>query len=256
MKITRTLSGFAALLLLPPLLMACTPSRSAAPESAAPASAAGESDISPVVLLGDSISVGLSAPLTEAFAASGNRFRSLASDGGGNVTGPFSEKVWEQLPAQLTEAEPGLVVYQITSYDWGTEAEQREAYRRLVDLVASLGARLVFVTPPPLRADDFYEPHLDELQRTAAVAADVADASDGVARLLDAVDVWGQEYQQERDGVADRSSDGVHVCPQGAARYTVWLLDEIASEHSDFTPAPVEEWANTGWSSDEGFRGC
>lgn len=74
--------------------------------------------------------------------------------------------------------------------------------------------------------------------------------------MLDASQVWGTSYQQTRDGKADRSSDGIHVCPQGAARFTGWFLKEMAERHPGFTPPAAGEWANTGWAGDQHFIGC
>lgn len=199
-----------------------------------------------VLFAGDSIAAGLSAPLTEAFAASGVRFRSIASEGGGNVVGPNAESTWATLPDAIAETAPAVVVYQITTYDWGTAQEQQDAYTRLAQTVTEAGATLVVVTMPPIRPDDFYAPHLADLARTA----DVAGAVPGV-HLRDAGEVWGAEFQP--DG---RSSDGIHACPQGAARYTTWLLRELATLWPGFTPAAPETWANTGWSADKRFIGC
>ena len=205
--------------------------------------------LSRVLLLGDSIAAGEALPMTAAFAASGVEFQSIASDGGGNVVGPFAEENWKKLPAEITSAGPAVVVYQLTTYDWGSAQEQRAAYDRLLTTVTGAGAKLVFVTAPPIRPDDFYRPHMADLDR----APDVARA---VGTVLDAGAVWGDEYRQVRDGKPDRSTDGVHTCPQGAARFTHWLLTELAKLFDGFTPAPPRSWANTGWSADRRFTGC
>lgn len=209
-----------------------------------------------VALLGDSVAASLAVPLTQAFAAGNIRFVSLAADGGGNVVGPFARKRWARLPDQIAEAEADLVLYQITGYDWGSRKAQRAGYERLLDTVADTGATLAFVTLPPIRPDDFYRPHMADLKRTEAVARAVVADSGGRAVLLDAAAVWGDEFQRTRDGKVERSKDGVHVCPQGAARYTAWLLDELAKLYPGYSPAPARTWANSGWSADEHFRGC
>lgn len=216
----------------------------------------GASDQSKVVLLGDSIAEGESLPLTAAFKAGGVGFAPFAADGGGNVVGPFSEKNWETLPGQIAAAKPTVVVYQIATYDWGTQAEQQAAYTKLVDTVSGVGAKLAFVSMPPIKADDFYQPHMADLQRTAAVAKTVADGSGGKAVFLDATAVWGETYQQTKNGKADRSADGIHTCPQGAARFTNWLLSNLTGLLPDFTPPDASTWANTGWSGDKRFQGC
>ena len=210
--------------------------------------------LSTVLFLGDSVAAGEALPLAAAFDASHVRFRSIASDGGGNVVGPFADENWKTLPKQITSAKPSVVVYQLTTYDWGSEQEQRAAYDRLLTTVTDAGAKLVFVTSPPITPDDFYRPHLADLTRTPEVAKAVA--SGGKATVLDAAAVWGTTYQQVRNGKPDRSADGIHTCPQGAARFTNWLLTELAKLYPGFTPAPAKAWANTGWSADDHFKGC
>ncbi|WP_017559340.1 SGNH/GDSL hydrolase family protein [Nocardiopsis baichengensis] len=245
--------------LVGPLLLSvgCSGGSSASEDAGAPegADASAGPGLSEVLLLGDSVAAGQALPMAEAFDASGVEFVSEASDGGGNVVGPFSEKNWEELPDRIADADPDLVVYQVTTYDWGTADEQREGYGKLLTTVTDQGADLVFVTMPPIKPDDFYRPHMDQLERTSEIAGQVADSS-GDARLLDAGEVWGDEYQRARDGEPDRSEDGIHTCPQGAARFTQWLLEELSDAYPGFTPAEPDEWADTGWSADERFKGC
>lgn len=225
--------------------------------AAAPATtAAAGSGTAKVLFLGDSIAAGEAIPLSAAFKASGVGFQSVAADGGGNVVGPFSANNWKKVPGQLAAARPTTVVYQITTYDWGTAQAQRTAYGKLAATVAKAGAKLVFVTAPPIKPDDFYRPHMADLNRTPGIARSVAAGSRGRAVLLDAGAVWGGTYRQIRDGKADRSTDGIHTCPQGAARFTNWLLGKLASMSPRFTPAAPRTWANTGWSGDARFKGC
>ncbi|MDA8369730.1 MAG: SGNH/GDSL hydrolase family protein [Nocardiopsaceae bacterium] len=213
-------------------------------------------ELSTVVFLGDSVAQGQALPLAAAFEGSDVDFHSMASTGGGNIVGPAAEKQWETLPDEIASAEPSTVIYQITTYDWGSEQEQRDAYERLLTTVTEADAKLVFVTMPPIKPDDFYKPHMDDLNRAPDVAQAVAEGSPEQAVVLDANEVWGDTYQQNRDGVADRSSDGIHTCPQGAARFTDWLLTELEELYPDFTPPAPEDWANAGWSGDEHFKIC
>ncbi|MEV4641823.1 SGNH/GDSL hydrolase family protein [Actinoplanes sp. NPDC049548] len=245
--------GLCGLLLL---TTACSGQSTDAPAGSRPAAAAASPGMSKVLLLGDSVAAGEAPPLGAAFAAADVPFQSLAADGGGNVVGPFSDEQWKTLPKEITAAKPSLVVYQITTYDWGSRDEQESAYRRLLSTVTRAGAELVFVTMPPIKPDDFYKPHKSDLDRAPAAARTVAEGSSGKAHLLDAGEVWGDSYQQHRNGKADRSSDGVHTCPQGAARFTKWLLDALAKRFPGFTPPDPQAWANTGWSADKRFKGC
>lgn len=242
--ITQRILGLGAAGLL--LLSACS----------GPASTTTHSSLGKVLFVGDSVAVGEALPMTAAFQASHVDFRSIAADGGGNVVGPFADQQWPALSAQLTSAKAAVVVYQITTYDWGTEQQQKAAYDKLLGTVTGTGAELVFVTMPPIRPDDFYRPHMADLDRTTDVARSVVAGSAGKATVLDSAAVWGGTYQQTRDGRPDRSADGIHTCPQGAARFTGWLLGEFGKLFPGFTPAPAQDWANTGWSADRHFQGC
>lgn len=248
---TKRLAGALTLILLTAACSA-TSTSDGSDSSAKP----GSSGPGRVVLIGDSVAEGLSLPLREAFASDDVEFQSLASDGGGAVVGPVSGEVWKSLPKDIAKADPDTVIYQITTYDWGTEKEQEAGYRRLLSTVTDAGANLMIVTMPPIKADDFYRPHLKELKHTTRAARAVAEASGGKAVVLDASSVWGDTYQQTKDGKADRSSDGIHTCPQGAARFTRWMLAEMAKTYPDFTPPSATEWANTGWAGDKRFIGC
>lgn len=59
-----------------------------------------------------------------------------------------------------------------------------------------------------------------------------------------------------RDGKADRSADGSHTCPQGAAHFTNRLLGRLATLFPGCTPVAPQAWANTGWPADPHFTGC
>lgn len=214
-----------------------------------------EAGVSPLLLLGDSVAAGEAAALTHAVAASGAKFVDATSTGGGNVVGPNARAQWKKLPRTLADVDGGMVVYQLTSYDWGTPKQQRAAYERLAAETAAAGADLVLVSMPPIKPDAFYEPHMGELAGAAAAAREVAKNAADV-EFLDASEVWGKAYRRERAGEIDRSKDGIHTCPQGAARFAGWLLGELAHLYPGFEPADAEEWANTGWSSSRRFHGC
>lgn len=262
MKTRRPLTlALTGVLLL--LTAACSVQPATRDGSTAPGVPAGPSELGPpgaglsrVILLGDSVALGQSLAIGAAFAASDVEFHSMASAGGGTVVGPVSAELWQTLPDRISSAKPSTVIYQITSYDWGTEQEQRDAYERLLHTVTSIGARLVFVTMPPIEPDDFYTPHLDDLDRAPQVARRVAEAAVGQAVVLDAGEVWGETYQRTRGQAPDRSSDGIHTCPQGAARFTSWLLAELTELYPEFTAPAPEKWANTGWAADDRFIGC
>ena len=255
MTTTRTLA--LALTALLPLSAACSGESAASdPSPSRTTFAPTGPGLSKVLFLGDSIAAGEALPMSAAFEAGGVEFQSEASEGGGNVVGPFSDRNWKKLPGQITSAAPAAVIYQITTYDWGSGRQQKAAYEKLLATTATSGAKLVFVTMPPIRPDDFYKPHMAELRRAPDVARTVAAASPDQAVFLDAGAVWGDTYRRVRDGEPDRSTDGIHTCPQGAARFTNWLLTELKKPFPGFAPADARTWANTGWSADKHFKGC
>ncbi|MGI5189450.1 acyltransferase family protein [Promicromonospora sp. CA-289599] len=213
-------------------------------------------ELSTVLFMGDSIAAGEALPLDAAMTAGGLTLESIAADGGGGVVGPLADSTWAELPGVIASVEPDVIVYQITTYDWGTPQEQRDGYERLATTAADAGADLVLVPFPPIRPDDFYAPHMAELDRTDDIAREVAAGSGGQAVLLDSTAVWGDTYQQYRDGEPDRSDDGIHTCQQGAARFAGWLLGELAQRYSGFVPAHPREWVDAGWAADDRFKGC
>lgn len=210
--------------------------------------------LSRVLWLGDSVAVGLGLPLSFAFDAAGVEFSSIASPGGGTVVGELGSKTWETLSDRLRTMKPSTIIYQVTTYDWGSRADQESAYQRLVDAAGE--ATVIFVTVPPILADDFYAPHIEELSRTTAAAEAVAQRSAGRAHVLDAAGVWGKTFAKTVSGKQYRSDDGIHSCPHGAARFTSWLLDALSTVYPAFTPPAEPTWANAGWDWDERFIGC
>ncbi|WP_345761718.1 SGNH/GDSL hydrolase family protein [Diaminobutyricibacter sp. McL0608] len=253
----RILAGLTTLLLL--TTTACSsppdskPSISAELQTELPAAGDG---LSRVLFFGDSIAEGLALPLSFAFDASRVEFSSSAAAGGGTVVGELSASTWTMLNDRLAHMKPSTVIYQITTYDWGTQAELEAAYQRLLRATSAAHADLVFVTMPPIHPDDFYAPHMEDLTRTADVARQVVDGSNGHAHLFDAHEVWGKTFNKDVDGKRFRSDDGIHTCPQGAASFTKWLLEQLKGVYPSFSPAAPHAWANTGWASDKHFIGC
>ncbi len=212
--------------------------------------------LSRVIVLGDSVAAGQALALGAALGSADVELHSAASTGGGGVVGPVADQTWAEVPDLIASAKPSTVIYQVTTYDWGTPEEQRAGYERLAEEVAAVDALLVLVSMPPIEPDEFYAPHMTELEAAQEAARAVAEASDGRAVFLDAGEVWGETFERTVDGETDRSSDGIHTCPQGAARWTVWLLDELAAQYPDFTPPAPREWAAAAWADGEEFVGC
>ncbi|MFF7250984.1 SGNH/GDSL hydrolase family protein [Embleya sp. NPDC008237] len=203
---------------------------------------------------GDSIGEVEAPALQAAMRANGTEFKSMAAAGAGGVIGEVAEPTWEQLPKELGSFKPNVVVYQITTYDWGKPEEQHASYERLVKTVTDAGAELVIVSAPPFRIDDFHKPHEAEIKSAPKSARDVADKHPGKVRYLDAAALWGTDGAAAK---AHRSSDGIHSCQQGSAAFAQWLGKELGKQYS-FTPAAVDRWATGSWTGDKvyGRLGC
>ncbi|MGJ7908685.1 SGNH/GDSL hydrolase family protein [Actinopolyspora sp. H202] len=253
-KGTKLLTATCALLLA--TVGACSQSNRADTSAADGTPSSGQAP--EVLWLGDSVAAQLAKPLTSAAKASELPFKSIAAAGGGNVSGreKLTQSTFQRLNKALDSYSPDVVTYQVSTYDWGTEKEQRAAYEKLLQTVADSGAKLAIVTMPPIKPDDFYKDHMDELDRTTRLVEEVAASSDGKAVVFDSTQVWGEEFQKKRDGELYRKSDGIHTCPQGAAQFTDWMLEKLAKQFGGFTPTKPESWADAGWSGDSEFEGC
>ncbi|WP_449345795.1 SGNH hydrolase domain-containing protein [Streptomyces xanthochromogenes] len=206
-----------------------------------------------VLWVGDSIAGAEAPALGAALKAGGVEFKDASSDGGGTVvdggdgiTGKISEDTWKQLAANIGSFKPTVVAYQITTYDWGSQDKQRAAYEKLAETAKSAGAKLVLVSAPPIKIDDFYKKHESQMRSATKAAEEAAKNSGGAAMFLDSGRLWGADAAAKK---AQRSSDGIHNCQQGAAAFAKWLSEQLGRE-AGFTPAPVDAWAKGAWTGD------
>jgi hypothetical protein len=202
-----------------------------------------------LVVFGDSIAYDEEPAVRAAFGASGVPAALFAFPGAG-IAMDLADPVAMYRQNVINER-PDVVLYQLSLWDDTAEPVQLAHYREFTDMVLAHGASLVFVTPPPLRADQ-QNPALARLP--AIVAAMVAiDPSRVVS--LDSSAVWGAPFAQDMNGdkIPERKPDGVHVCPSGAARFAAWLLDALASRFT-ITPAPLADWATGTWTKDKRYR--
>ncbi|MFE9370514.1 SGNH hydrolase domain-containing protein [Streptomyces sp. NPDC006711] len=206
-----------------------------------------------VLWVGDSITGAEAPALAAALKAGGVEFKDASSDGGGTVvdggdeiTGKISEDTWKQLAANIGSFKPTVIAYQVTTYDWGSEDKQRAAYDKLAKTAKDAGAKLVLVTAPPIKIDDFYKKYEPQMRTAPKAAEAAAKNSDGAAVFLDSAQLWGTDAAGKK---AQRSSDGIHNCQQGAAAFAKWLTEQLGGE-AGFTPAPVDAWAQGEWTGD------
>lgn len=73
--------------------------------------------------------------------------------------------------------------------------------------------------------------------------------------VVDTAPAWGTTMAVDIDGdaVPDRKPDGVHVCPQGAARLAMWLLDDLAARVDGISVPPADRWVTGPWTSSERY---
>jgi hypothetical protein len=202
-----------------------------------------------VIVAGDSVAFDEEPALLAAFGASGVTASLDAFPGAGiAIAGDDPIATFRQ---HVQQEHPDVVVYQLSVWDVTAEPVQRARYREFTDMVLASGAALVFVTPPPIRADQ----QNPALARLPGIAADMVAISPARVVLLDSVAVWGSTYAQDLNGdkIPERKPDGVHICPSGAARFAVWLLDALATRFA-FTPAPAAQWATLAWTKDVRYR--
>lgn len=221
--------------------------------ASAGAIAAGEApvvlpEIGPVLWVGDSVANDLAPALGAAFGAAGVPWTNGAGDGvrftpGGGVD---PVELWTRV---LGGATFSTVVLHLSYWDSPAELDVlRVSLSWFRDTVVARGARLVIVTPPPVR-DDLVDPGL---ARQLQVAQELVDGSAGAVVLVDSAPLWGPSmaYDIDGDGAPDRKPDGVHVCPQGAARFANWFVAELATRFAGITPQPAATWAAGPWATD------
>jgi hypothetical protein len=91
-----------------------------------------------------------------------------------------------------------------------------------------------------------------ERSRLKRIVRELAAAAPDRVTVLDPEPVWGRSVERDRDGdgVPERWADEIHVCPQGAARWTAWLLAELALRYRGVQPADAASWVNGAWLDD------
>ena len=203
-----------------------------------------------VLMVGDSMAFDEWPAVASALFAGKISIGGYVSPGAGLLDTRYDSTM--AIDKMVVDFQPDLVLYQGSLWDSGTPDAQRVAYQRFTDVVLGQGARLAFVTIPPLRADHQDPANLGAL---TGIMHDIADAHPGQIIVLDSDQVWGPVFTQDVNGdkVPERKPDGVHVCPSGAAMYAVWLTDQLQQRFADFVPAPPAEWANGDWANDQRY---
>jgi len=151
------------------------------------------------------------------------------------------------------QAKPSVVVYQLSNWDAQFAQDlQRSSFDSYVSKIRATGAMLVLLSPPPVDLTRQTEDHsvlLAEANRLATL-----DPANII--LLDSSTLWGTTYRRDLDGdgIPDRKVDGVHICPEGAARLGEWLVEQLGAHFSGVVPVPPSAWVTGPWSTDQRYN--
>jgi peptidoglycan/LPS O-acetylase OafA/YrhL len=201
------------------------------------------------LLVGDSVAYDTWPGIQAALEASGIAASAYVKPGAGLLDTKYGSAV--EIDAAIAEFTPDLVMYQASLWDFGAIQDQQAAYQRFTTFVLERGARLAFITIPPLRDDQ----HNDQLTPLLGIMNDLAAQYPGLVQVFDSNNAWGPTFDSDvnDDLVPERKPDGVHVCPSGSALFANWLLDELASRFVGFVPASPEIWATGSWTTDQRY---
>ena len=203
-----------------------------------------------VMMTGDSIAFDEWPAVSAAMVASKIEIGSYVAPGAGLLDTLYDSST--VIEKAIADFHPDLVLYQGSLWDVGTPAQQRAAYDQFAEFVLGTGARLAFITMPPLRADQARA----QLATVPGIMQEVADQHPGHVFVLNSDGAWGPTFTQDVNGdkVPERKPDGVHVCPSGAAMYALWLMGEVQQRFVGFVPAPPAKWATTKWTRDPRYN--
>jgi hypothetical protein len=190
-----------------------------------------------VLIQGDSVALFASLPMVEAFAMIGIEVE--------NRTFPGQSLANPEVTDVVARSGADLSIWQLSLWDTGDIDEVRRNHERFVEASIAIGADVVFVDRPPVR-DDL---ETEARQGPRLVAAELAAAHPGRVHLLDPAVLWGDRVVLDRDGdgLPERFRDEVHVCPQGSARWTAWLLGALAARYAAVTPGDPAGWIDGTW---------
>jgi len=199
-----------------------------------------------VVFFGDSVAYDESPAIRAALEASGLAVEIRAFPGDGLV--PAARDGINRYEAAIAESNADVVLYQISLWDLGDRTSLGLTYRAFANAVIRSGATLVFITPPPLSPPQQQNDNLDWLEGLAdTLASDLR----GQVFAVHSTQTWGTKFviDVDGDGSPERKPDGVHMCPDGAARQAKWLTDALAALLA-FEPADESLWEAGPWRAD------
>ena len=201
--------------------------------------------ITSALWLGDSVADDLAPALEAALAPAGVTMANGAIDGARFV--PTATIDSHRLYDSMMTAHPvDLVAVQLTLWDSPADIEDLTIHLGwLHDRARAMGADVMFITPPPVRAD-LIDPGL---ARQVEVAQRLVAADPQHTQFIDSAALWGPVLVRDigNDGAPDRKPDGVHICPQGAGRFAAWFVEALSHRYSGVVPVFPTAWLSGTW---------
>jgi peptidoglycan/LPS O-acetylase OafA/YrhL len=231
----------------PMAIAAFAPSPTTTAPTTAPTTTTGLSlrRITSALWLGDSVADDLAPALEAALAPAGVTMANGAIDGARFV--PTATIDSHHLYDSMMTAHPvDLVAVQLSLWDSPASIGDLSVHLGwLHDRARAMGADIVFVTPPPVRADlvDL------GLERQLEVVERLVAADPQHTQFIDSAALWGPVLVRDidNDGAPDRKPDGVHICPQGAGRFSAWFVETLSHRFSGVVPVFPTAWLSGTW---------
>ena len=217
----------------------------------APAEVEPPTTITSVLWIGDSVAADIAPPVVAALVAAGVTITDASFDGA-RLVPTANVDTHAILDDLLAEHPSDLVVVQLSYWDSVHPRDVLTAeLGRVEKAVRTTGADLMFVTPPPVRGDLETQGLRDQI----AVAFELGVREPEHVSLIDTTEVWGPELSIDidGDGAPDRKSDGVHVCPQGAARFATWFVNRVGDRYPGLITATPDAWIAGPWITSARF---
>jgi len=216
-----------------------------------------------IAVIGDSMSVGLAAPLR---AALENDTRQLDWRWWVGLLTPAPTHVWDQL---LEDMRPDVVVVFFAPWESKVlkgggvlDAADPEWARRyhdefvapLIERVRSSGSRLVWVGMPNTRDDHSPASHAELNAVWRGVIEQSADAAwvDGPLVVGGPNGEYREFDEKATSPVRLINSDGLHLCPPATERIAEEVLGRLAHE---FQLDANDDWRSTDWADHPGAFG-
>ena len=208
-------------------------------------------DLREVLWFGDSIAFTTSLGFVAAMKAVGIDVIDSSFPGVGllNETGPVE---FQKITDLTNSARPQLLIMQMSTWDepYGVDAIYA-ALERVRDITSAVGAHLLLLPVPPLRADQDHNGFKNDATAAEKLAADdPANVS-----FLPTAPFWGTTFELDMDGdkIPERMGDGVHLCPSGTAKFAIWLITQLTTRYANVSVADPTLWAAGDWTQDSRY---